>query len=308
MVEQAGDRVGLLRRIERLDGETHPLAHDLLRAAVHPGDLHAQTPPVFGEPPEMRRQPCDARLREHDSEVRELPEDALGNQAGERSLEGGRLRGVVLGEVGGPADRRRRVPVGGAGVEGDRQARALGGGVDRPVDAPAGRRLTHHRQQHLHEAPVLRRAFDLLRRKLRGVGRHEDGGAQARVAVQPLGPEPVVQRTGEAGRHVLGIEHRRAVEAVENGKARAEPVHRVAQQAGGVAAGPPVAVAPVRPAGERRIRRPGDGLQLVQPPMPRRIRPVRLQVRQQRRDRRRRRMQVAVYRAGGQGGHSAAAP
>ena len=133
-------------------------------------------------------------------------------------------------------------------MERDRQARPLGRGVDRPVGPPAGRRLAHDRQQHLHEPPVRPGALDLFRRKVRGVRRHEDGGAQARVAVEPFRLQPVVQRTAEARRHVLGIEHRRAVEAVEDGEARAEPVHGVADEPGGVAAGPRGAVPPVGPA------------------------------------------------------------
>ena len=44
--------------------------------------------------------------------------------------------------------------VGAAGMNADRQAEPLGGGIDRPVEAPPEQHVAHRGQQHLHEAPV----------------------------------------------------------------------------------------------------------------------------------------------------------
>ena len=76
---------------------------------------------------------------------------------GQRCLEGRGLRGVVLGVVGRPAERRDRVAIGAAGMDADRQAVLFGRGVDRPVVTLAQRRVVHHQQQDLHEAAGRRR-------------------------------------------------------------------------------------------------------------------------------------------------------
>ncbi len=109
----------------------------------------------------------------------------------------------------------------------------LGGGVDRPVVALAQRMVVHHQQQDLHEAAVGGDAVDLLDRQFGVLHRHHDGGAQARLLVQPLGGDPVVHRAGEAGAHVLGEQQLHAVEAVadrdrgaERGRARGRAARR----------------------------------------------------------------------------------
>ena len=105
----------------------------------------------------MRGQPGEAGLQQHDLQVGELGEHALADQRRQRGLEGGGLRGVVLGVVGGPAERRDRMAIGAAGVDADRQPVLLGGGVYRPVVTLAQRHVVHHQQQDLHEALVRRR-------------------------------------------------------------------------------------------------------------------------------------------------------
>ena len=68
---------------------------------VDPADLEAEPPPELAQAPEVRRQPGHARFQEHHLEVRELPEDAFGDQARELRLEALRLARVVLGVGGG---------------------------------------------------------------------------------------------------------------------------------------------------------------------------------------------------------------
>ena len=73
-----------------------------------------------------------------------------------------------------------------AGMDADRQAVLFSGFVDRPVLPAAERKFGHRQQQDLDEAVVGREALDLLGGEVRAVRRHDDGGAQPRVAIQPL--------------------------------------------------------------------------------------------------------------------------
>src|SRR3546814_18311880 len=60
-------------------------------------------------------------------------------------------------------------------------------------------------------AAVGRTAFDLLDRQFGALRRHDDRGAQARFAIEPLARHPVVHGPRETGRHVLSEEKRMPV-------------------------------------------------------------------------------------------------
>ena len=136
----------------------------------------------------------------------------------------------VLEMVGGPAIAAGGVAGGGAGVDADRQAVALGGRVDRPVLRMAERGVAGGEQQDLDEAGVGGAAVDLGGGGVRVLRGDDDRGAKPGFAVEPLGGDPVVQRGGQGGGEMPVEQGLDAVEAVQDGEARAEAVQHVAAQ------------------------------------------------------------------------------
>ena len=114
-----------------------------------------------------------------------------------------------------------------AGVDADRQAVRFGRLVDRPVLPPPERKLGHRQQQDLDEAVVGGEALDLLHREFGAVRRDDDRGAQPRIAIQPLGADPVVDGAAERGGQVLAQHDLRAVDDVADGVAGPQAVEQV---------------------------------------------------------------------------------
>ncbi len=248
--------------------------------------------------PEIGGQPGDAGFQQHHGQRREPGEHALGDQAGELRLEAGRLVDVVLGEVARPADRRDRMAIGAAGVDADRQPVALGGGIDRPVLAASERQLAADQQQHLHEAAVGGDPFDLGRGQIGIQHRHDDGGAQPVVAVQPFARDPVVDGAAEDRGDVVAERHLRAVEAVQDAEPGAERGKCLGGQPVGRGGALALRVTPVGARAERIDAWVGDRDQLVETAPNDRFAPVVVQERQQGLQPRNGGVQVTVDRAG----------
>ena len=94
-----------VRRIDRLQGQAHMIADDLRRRDDRSRHLRPHAAPGLAGAPEQGRQPGEAGLDQHHLQLGELLEHALGEEADELALEGGRLRDVVLDPVRGPAGR-----------------------------------------------------------------------------------------------------------------------------------------------------------------------------------------------------------
>ena len=186
----------------------------------------------------------------------------------------------------------------GPGMDADRQAMALGGPIDRPVIFPAERHLVHRQHEHLHEAPVASQPLDLLGRRLRILHRDQNRGTQARVAVEPFGPHPVVDRTAQDRGQVLVIGGLGAIEHVADREAEAETVEHMAPHGGEVGAGLAAAFRPpIGAAGQRRVHRIGIELQPVDLARRQRLLPVFVEIGIERLSTRQRRMDVAIDRA-----------
>ena len=207
------------RRIHRLQGHANVLADDLGRRTVDPWHLGAHAAPGFAGAPQQVRQPGEARFAQHQPQRWKLLEHALGEEAQELRFERRRLRDVVLHPVGRPARRHRRVPVGAAGVDADGEPVLFGRRVDRPVWPASEQHVAHGEQQHLDETPIRRHSLDLGDRALRIVHRHQDGGAEPRLAVEQLLRDPVVDGGAQRHRHVLVEQRDGAVQHVADGEA-----------------------------------------------------------------------------------------
>ena len=181
--------------------------------------------------------------------------------------------------------------------------RRFGRGVDRPVVTLAQRHVVHHQQQDLDKALVGRDAVDLFHRQFGVLHRHDDRGAQARLLVEPLARDPVVQGVGETGAHVLAEQQLRAVEAVADRQAGAEWGERLRSQRIEVRAGLAVEQAPVGARCQRRVGRICDRFQLVYAALHDDVAPVVGKVRQQRFQIGDRGMNVAVDAAWFDEGH-----
>ena len=170
------------------------------RSLTH-GHLAPDRLPVLVEAPQQRRQPREAGLEQDDAQRRDALEDALGDEAEQLRLgDDLRVAQVVL-EVGvgeaargrraaRPGPRRggrargpwRRSPGGGRGSGGCPSASRCGSGRAR-------RRSRRGRAE----------ALDLLDRQV-GVERGDrQVRAQALVALEPLGAQPVVDRAAQRG-------------------------------------------------------------------------------------------------------------
>ena len=227
MFDEPFHHVRIVGRVERLDRQPEMVPNDLVGRAVHPWNLGPQAAPELGKAPEEARQPGHAGFDEHDLQAGMLGEHALADQARHLRLEALRLRRVILDVIGRPAERRHRVAVGRTGMDADRQSVALGRGIDRPEVPPSKRHLLHRQDQHLDEAPVLGAALDLVHRVFGVLHRHDDGGAQPRIAVEPFPGDPVVERAREGRRHVLREQELDAIEAIADRQARLPAVEHL---------------------------------------------------------------------------------
>ena len=192
-----------------------------------------------------------------------LAEHALADQAQQLRLEGQRGGDVILQMVGRPAIAGGGVPRGGAGMDGERQAVPLGRRPDRPEQPLAQRHVAHGQHHHLHEARIAGAALDFRHRQLGALGGDDDGGAQPLLAVEPFGGDPVVQRAGQRRGQVFVAQPLDAVQAVENGRLRAETVEHMRAQRGQIGAGP--AAAGRAPVGAAMRRRAGGETHQVEP-------------------------------------------
>ncbi len=119
-------------------------------------------------------------------------------------------------------------------------------------------------------------------RQIRRLHRHHDRGAQPRVARQPFGRDPVVDRLAERGGHI-GIEHRlRAVQHIADRVAGAKLIERAALDHCEIAAGLAVGGSPVGPAGQRHVGWIAGEIEAIDRSAHDLLFPVIVQIRQQR--------------------------
>ena len=214
-------------RIERLHGQAEMVAEDVARRAIDPRNLGAQPAPRFREPPQERRHPGDAGLDQHHLEPGVLGEYAFADEARDLGLEALRLGAVVL-DVDSSASRA-------TSPDGDRRSRRECRSADRGAPPPrkSARNAAVPTASRPSPAPApgrsagRRRALDLLDGELDILQRHHDRGAQARVMIEPLPRNPVVDGAGEGARHVLVEDELDAIEAVADGKGGAPAVEHL---------------------------------------------------------------------------------
>ena len=237
-------------------------------------------------------------LAEDDLQARMLVEHAVADEAAHLRLERLRLMHIVLGVGAGPADRGHRLPVGAAQMDRHRQPVPLGRRIDRPVEAPPERHVAHHQEQHLDEAAVGCQAHDLVHGELGVLRRQYDRGAKARLGVEPLLGDPVVDRPRRRRRQMLVHDLLDAVEAVEDGMALAPAAEELLGHRPRALGGPPVGAAPVRPRGQGRQRRIAPALEPLDAPDLDHLLPIVVEIGHQRPDARDLRVDVAVDRPG----------
>src|SRR5450759_2712165 len=119
---------------------------------------------------------------------------------------------IIFVSIGRPAHRARRLAILAAGMDGDRQSVFLGDLVDRPVVPLSQKALALRQHQYGDEPVVTGAALDFLDRQIRRLQGDHDRGPQPRIARQPLGRDPVVDRLAEGGRHIGIVDGLRAVE------------------------------------------------------------------------------------------------
>ena len=105
MLDQAHDRLRLVRRIDRLHREADMIADDLRRRARHPGHLGAHAFPGLVGAPDEAAQPGQPRFDRTTFSPGNLANTPSRDQALQLVLERGGLRDVVLDVVGRPARR-----------------------------------------------------------------------------------------------------------------------------------------------------------------------------------------------------------
>src|SRR6266513_3046378 len=113
------------------------------------------------------------------------------------------------------------------------------------------RRLLHGEYQDLYEALVLGAALDLIDGVFGVLHRQHDGGAQARIAIEPFLGDPIVERAGEGRRHVLAEEETHAIEAIADRNPGAPAVADLRRELGCRRGRSPILVAEIRPRRER---------------------------------------------------------
>ncbi len=260
--------------VERLRRQAHLITHDLERRTVYPGDFHPQPLPELVEVPDVRGQPRHARLDQHHAQLGKLGEHAFADEARELRLEGERLVDVVLGVIGGPADRRGRVPEAAAGVDADGQPVPRRGRIDRPVVAAPERRLAADQHQHLHEALVVGPMLDLVDAAFDALHRQHDRAPEAGITIEPLARQPRVQTAAQAGRKILVEKRLHAIERIADGKPGVPAVENLCAHdvdVGGSLAG---LRTPVGPRRQRRARRIVPGFEIRQARLVDDFRPV----------------------------------
>lgn len=129
---------------------------------------------------------------------RELVEDALNDQI--RCLGGKNARHVdeVLGKIGGPADRTRRISGGTAEVNSGNEPVAHDRLPERVEEPIAVWVVSSDRQCDLDEARVIGHPLDLGGREAGNLRRHHDRSSQSIVSVQPFSDLPIVNRAGQS--------------------------------------------------------------------------------------------------------------
>ena len=124
--------------------------------------------------------------------------------------------------------------------------------------------------------------LDLLDRQIRRLQGNCDRGAQAGIARQPFGRDPVVDGLAERRGHI-GIVHRlRAVEHVADGVARTELVERAALHHLEIAAWLAFSRTPIGSAGERHVGRIAGEIEAIDGPAHYLFLPVVVEIGQQR--------------------------
>jgi hypothetical protein len=113
------------------------------------------------------------------------------------------------------------------------------------------------REEDLDDAGMLAHPVDLTGGNDRLLARHDDRGAQARLALEPLGGEPVVDRPGDRQVAVRVVDALDGVGAVEDRGRRAPGVERLLAQP--IEARPGRSAAGRRGVGTGRGRRPRVG-------------------------------------------------
>ena len=244
--------------VERLHRQADVLAHQFGGGPGEPRRLAAQAAPGLDRAPQEARAARSRRIRS-------------GQRAGSGkwlntpspisdsnwAFEPHGLADVVLHEVRRPAVRGGRVAEGAAGVDADGQVVFHRGLVDRPVVAAPEQHLAGGQQLHLHEAAVGGATFDFLRCVGGVLRRHDDGGAQPGILVEPFRDEPVVDGLAQGLGEVLAVDGLAAVQAVDDGRAGGETVQRVLLQQCEVGAGFAV-VRDASPGGRTMGRRAGS--------------------------------------------------
>ena len=174
----------------------------------------------------------------------------------------------------------------------------FGGAKNRPVVALAKRRLPGDEHGHLHEARIARATLYFLGGEFGVVQRHDDGGAQARLLVEPFLRHPVVDRRADHGRHVLAMQGGAAPDAGGDRVGHAEGVERALAQQPQVRPRLAVGRAPVGASGNRRVRRVAGQVpaQLVNAPVQELLTPVGVEIGHDRLDGGHDDMRVAIDR------------
>ncbi len=179
----------------------------------------------------------------------------------------------------------------------DGEAVLFGGPVDRPEHALAERLLAHRHQQHLHETWVGRAAVDLVDGPLDALGGDDDRRAQARITIEPLGADPVIDGLGERRAQVLVADQLQGVEAIADGEREVVGIEQRLGGAASVLVGTEFAVLEIGPGRERSVVRIGDGVKTVDAADLDGFAPVVVHITGERGDARHARMHVAVDRA-----------
>src|SRR6516164_4654434 len=128
----------------------------------------------------------------------------------------------------------------------ERQPVALRSGIDRPKSTASQRYFLHGQNEDLHEAGVLGTALDLVNGIFGVLQGHHDRATQARVAIEPLLREPIIERPRKRSRHVLAERQAHPVEAVADGNPRMPAVTDLRGKVGGRYCGAPAAATPLR--------------------------------------------------------------
>jgi len=137
----------------------------------------------------------------------------------------------------------------------DRQAMLFGGAIDRPIAAMAERPVAHHQQQQLDETWIGRATLDLSDGEFDVLRRHQDRGAQPRLAVEPFMGDVAVHRLAQGRRHIGIVERDRAMQDIGNGKARAERIECLRAQRVEATARHTALWPPIGPRRMRQVRR-----------------------------------------------------